>query len=95
MWSSILEIFNPYEALQNRSKFVDAVVKDDSYGIFPPPTEAQTGLDTIQEYLMPGFQVADPISSKQINTVFVHELLMKYSRKYRKHYKRAIRETTK
>lgn len=89
---NVIVLASPFDTPQTRSKFIDLVAEDNSHGIFPHPTEAQYGLDVIQQYLMPGFQVSDPISQKQANTIFVHELLMKFSRKYRTHYKRAIRE---
>ena len=33
-----------------------------------------------------------PIHAEQVNTEIVHEILMKYSRRYRKEYKRIVKE---
>lgn len=92
MWSKLLEVLNPYEAVlatnQPKNQFVDKVLNDDSCGILPPPTEPQEALNILQEYLIPDIQIADPISQAQVNTVVVHELLLRYSRKYRKQFKK-------
>lgn len=91
MWSKLLEVLNPYEAIQAtqpKNQFVDKVLNDDSYGILPPPTEPQEALNILQEYLMPDIQIVDPISQAQVNTVVVHKLLLRYSRKYRKQFKK-------
>ena len=57
-------------------------------GIMSPPMEAEKALSFLTDYLLgENWYVVDPISPKQVNTNIVHEILWKYSKKYRKEYK--------
>ena len=57
-------------------------------GIMSPPMEAEKALSFLTDYLIgENWYVVDPISPKQVNTNRVHEILWKYSKKYRKEYK--------
>ena len=69
------------------------ILDDESYGLYPAPTEAQLAVNVLIEYLLgEDWYVVDPIHNSQVNTVAVHEILMKYSRKYRKEQKRRDRQ---
>jgi hypothetical protein len=59
--------------------------------IFPPALEPQLALRFLKEYLLGDWYSMNPISTKQINCEIVHEILYKYSRKYRKEYKNSLR----
>ena len=57
-------------------------------GIMSPPMEDKKALEFLTDYLLgENWYVADTISQKQVNTNRVHEILWKYSKKYRKEYK--------
>ena len=57
-------------------------------GIMSPPIEAEKALSFLTDYLLgENWYVAGPLSPKQVNTNIVHEILWKYSKKYRKEYK--------
>ena len=57
-------------------------------GLMSPPMEAEKALSFLTDYLLgENWYVVDPISPKQVNTNRVHEILWKYSKKYRKEYK--------
>ena len=57
-------------------------------GIMSPPMEAEKALSFLTDYLLgENWYVVDPISPKQVNTNRVHEILWKYSKRYRKEYK--------
>ena len=57
-------------------------------GIMSPPMEAEKALSFLTDYLLgENWYVVDPISQKQVNTNRVHEILWKYSKKYRKEWK--------
>lgn len=57
-------------------------------GSMSPPMEDKKALDFLSDYLLgENWYVVDPISPKQVNTNIVHEILWKYSKKYRKEYK--------
>ena len=57
-------------------------------GIMSPPMEDKKALEFLTDYLLgENWYVVDPISPKQVNTNIVHEILSKYSKKYRKEWK--------
>lgn len=60
----------------------------ESYGVFSAPMDAQMAVDFLQRYLLGEDWYAININTKQANTEIVHEILYKYSRKYRKEWKR-------
>jgi hypothetical protein len=69
-------------------------IRDDAEdcGILSPPLDAQMAVDFLQNYLLgEDWYVINPISTQQANTEVVHTILYKYSRKYRKEWKRARR----
>ena len=69
-------------------KFTDWLENDSiDCGIMSPPMEAEKALSFLTDYLLgENWYVVDPISPKQVNTNRVHEILWKYSKKYRKEW---------
>lgn len=56
--------------------------------MFPPVLEEQKALDFLKQYLLgEDWYSVNPISTKQINCEVVHDILYKYSKKYRKEIK--------
>ena len=56
--------------------------------MFPPELEGQKALDFLKQYLLgEDWYSVNPISTKQINCEVVHDILYKYSKKYRKEIK--------
>lgn len=73
---------------ENKKKFIE-ILKDDSYGIYPAPIDAQLAIGVLCDYLLgEGWYIADPIGVKQVNTEIVDEILRAYSRQYRKDLKK-------
>jgi hypothetical protein len=67
--------------LQEKSK--------DKDNIFPPPLEPQLALDFLREYLLgEDWYSLNPISTVQINTEVVVEILYRFSKRYRKELKK-------
>lgn len=61
-------------------------------GLMQPPMNAQKALDFLKDYLLSeDWYVVNPVNTEQCNTQLVHEILYKYSRKYRKEYNKAIK----
>lgn len=57
----------------------------DKDNMCPPPLNAQLAIDFLKEYLLGENWYSTMLTnSEQINTEIVHEILNKYSRKYRK-----------
>ena len=57
-------------------------------GIVSPPMEEEKALSFLTDYLLgENWYVVDPISPRQVNTNIVHEILWKYSKRYRKEWK--------
>ena len=72
---------------ENKKKFIE-ILKDDSYGIYPAPTDAQLAIGVLCDYLLgEDWYIVDPIGVKQANTEIVDEILRTYSRRYRKDLK--------
>lgn len=62
-------------------------------GITQPPLQAQKAVNFLKDYLLgENWYVTDPVKAEQCNTQIVHEILMKYSREYRKEYYRACKK---
>ena len=59
-------------------------------GLMQPPCKDVLALKFLKDYLLgEDWYVANPVNHEQCNTQLVHEILYKYSRQYRKEYKRA------
>ena len=57
-------------------------------GIMSPPMEDKRALEFLKDYLLgENWYVVDPVSPNQVNTNIVHEILWKYSKRYRKEWK--------
>lgn len=55
---------------------------DKDYGLCPPPTNAQEGLDIlIKHFLGDDWCSLLPVSQEQVNTEAIYEILYKYSKK--------------
>ena len=81
--------------MSEKDKF-QQILEDESRGLLPAPTEAQLAVNVLIEYLLgEDWYVVGPIHNTQVNTVAVHEILMKYSRKYRKERKHRDRQRKK
>ena len=62
-------------------------------GILQPPLEAQKAVYFLKDYLLgENWYVVNPVNTEQCNSQIVHEILMKYSREYRKEYSRACKK---
>ncbi len=62
---------------------------DTSCGIIPAPMDAQTGLDILTKYLLgKDYYIAASVSTEQANAIVVEQILDKYSRKWKKDWKR-------
>lgn len=71
-------------------KLPDWLQNTDDYGIFAPPMDAQTAVGFLCRYLLgENWYSVNPISTEQINTEIVHEILMKHSKEYRKEWRKA------
>ena len=69
------------------------IIEDETYGILPAPTEAQLAVNVLQEYLLgEDYYVVDPLPNCQANTIIVHDILLLHSRRYRKEWKRRVRQ---
>jgi hypothetical protein len=77
-----------------KGKFYDWMDEnDDPENIFNPPMDAQTAVDLLKDYLLgEDWYNVDPVSTEQINTEIVYEILMKYSHKFRKEFRKLKRD---
>lgn len=70
-------------------KFTEWIEKQENYGIFLPPMEAQKAVDFLCRYILgENWYSVNPVSTRQINTEIVHEILWKHSKRYRKECRR-------
>lgn len=65
-------------------KLTEWIDNQPNYGVCNPPMDADLALDFLFEYLIPGNYDPVPESRKQTNTHIVHEILMAYSKEYRR-----------
>ena len=62
-------------------------------GIMQPPLNAQKALGFLCDYLLgEDWYVVNPVNTEQCNTQLVHEILLKYSKEYKKEYLSVIKE---
>ena len=53
--------------------------KDKDYGICPPPTDAKAGMEIlIDHFLGEDWHVGFPLSSEQVNTEAIYQILKQY-----------------
>ena len=56
--------------------------------MFPPCMDAQVAFNYVTDYLMgDDYYIVDPLCTAQANVEILHDILYKYSRKYRKEFK--------
>ena len=61
--------------------------------MLPPPMEAQKAVNFLEKYLLgEDWYIVNPLTTAQANVEIVHNILYKYSRKYRKEYKKYQKE---
>lgn len=58
--------------------------------IFPPAMESQMAVDFLCDYLLgDDWYTVNPISTAQVNTEVVYDILRKYSRRFRKELRKS------
>lgn len=76
-------------------KFYDWLEKQDVdyYGLCPPPMDAQTAVDILQDYLLgEDWYCVLPLGAPQVNTEIVFDILNKYSKRFRKERRKYVRK---
>lgn len=64
--------------------------------IFPPALEPQMAVNFLQEYLLgEEWYTVNPISTMQVNSEIVFEILLRYSKRFRKELKHMRKEERK
>lgn len=64
--------------------------------MLPPPMDAQIAVNFLEQYLLgPDWYIVNPLTTAQANVEIVHEILYKYSKKYRKEHKQYKKLMTK
>lgn len=59
--------------------------------LLPPKLDDRLALLFLQDYLLgEDWYVVSPLSHEQVNTELVHDILYKFSKKYRKEYKKSL-----
>ena len=67
-----------------KQKFFD-ILNDSSYGIMAAPTDPALGFEILSTYLLPkGWYSTSGGGAHQVNTEIVFEILVKYSKEFRK-----------
>lgn len=62
----------------------EIMTEEDKKNIFAPPLEPQIALDILQKHFLgEDWYTANPISTKQVNTEVVYEILRRYPRRER------------
>lgn len=62
----------------------EIMTKEDKKNIFAPPLEPQIALDILRKHFLgEDWYTANPISTKQVNTEVVYEILRRYPRRER------------
>ncbi len=62
--------------------------------MFPPCLDAQLAIDFLCNYLLgEDYYIVNPLCTAQANCEIVHDILYKYSKRYRKEYKKRVRRT--
>lgn len=90
-------LFKKRKPPQEFERFVK-ILEDDTYGMFPAPTNGNFAINLLVPYLLgDDYYIVDPVGVEQGNTIIVHDILLKHSRRYRKdiarYLKRKRRET--
>jgi len=70
------------------TKWLKEECEKDNYNILPPKLDDRQALLFLQNYLLgEEWYVVSPLSHEQVNTELVFDILIKYSKKFRKEYK--------
>lgn len=65
-------------------------------GMCDPPLEAQKAVEFLRDYLLDeGWHVVAPESTKQINTAIVYDILLEYSKDFRKEWKNYLKNQSR
>ena len=74
-------------------KLTEWLGKQESYGVFSPPMDAQVAVRMLKDYLLgEDWYSHNPISTEQINTEIVYTILNKYSKEFRKELRKYWRK---
>ena len=67
--------------------------REDKDNMYPVVMTDREALNFLEDYLLgDDYQITDPISNAQANVIVVHDILYKYSKRYRKEYKKYKKE---
>ena len=70
--------------------------REDKDNMYPVIMSDREALNFLEDYLLgDDYQITDPISNAQANVIVVHDILYKYSKRYRKEYKKYKKERRK
>lgn len=79
--------------MSKHKKKLFEILKNDTYGLCPAPMSSIDAIDILTEYLLgEDFYIAMPLNREQANTSIVYQILMQYSKKFRKDFKRFKKE---
>lgn len=69
------------------------ILKNDEYGLCPAPMPSHDAIDILTKYLLgEDFYIAMPLNREQSNTSIVYQILMQYSKEFRKDFERVKAE---
>lgn len=73
--------------------FTEWLDKQPDYGLCEPPMTLQEFEDFIEKYLLPDNYICDGLAStvSQCRTVILFDILMNYSKKFRKEWKKYLK----
>jgi hypothetical protein len=82
---------------KSRGEFYDWFMEnDDPDNVFNPPMNAQTAVNMLVHYLLgEDWFSMDPVSTEQVNTEAIHDILQNYSPKFRKEKRKLVKEYRK
>lgn len=73
------------------TKWLKEESEKDKGNLLPPKLDDRLALLFLQNYLLgEKWYVEIPLSREQVNTELVHDILYKFSKKYRKEYKKSL-----
>ena len=74
------------------SKWLKEEFEKEKYNLLPPKLDDKSALLFLQNYLLgEEWYVVCPLSHEQVNTELVHDILYKYSKKYRNEYRKTFK----
>jgi hypothetical protein len=81
---------------ESEGDFYEWLKNQPDYGICAPPLEPQTAVLILCDYLLgKDWYSYNPVSQGQVNTEIVCDILMKYSRRFRRERRKMLREHKK